>query len=400
MRLADFCLTRFQFRRDRIIGDSQVRVAEGNFGALELIAEDGTVGLGFFHALFHPLPALAEVERLFREEAWPRLEGDHPAAIVNRVGRPRGGNSRRMSLPFEEAINQACWDLAGKALGLPLWRLLGGRDPKVRGYASGLDFHLSDAHFSALFRSAAEAGYQGFKIKVGHPDVAWDVHRLGLLREATGGRGAVMVDANEAWTPKEALRRLDIYRRAGFDILWVEDPCLRDDFAGLREIRNAAPYVHVNSGEYLDLHGKRLLLDAGGADILNVHGLISDVMRAGWLAAEHGIEVSLGNTTLEIGVHLAAALPEARWMEYSFQNYNHLVEEPVAIVDGYLIAPDRPGHGLALGDEARRVYAAPEVLPFDRLPPVPDGSPFHFNGAGEERPAIQPTNPTERRIHL
>ena len=51
-------------------------------------------------------------------------------------------------------------------------------------------------------------------------------------------------------------------------------------------------------------------------------------MRAGWLAAEHGIPVSLGNTMLEVGVHMAAALPEADWLEYSFQNYNHLVEQP------------------------------------------------------------------------
>jgi L-alanine-DL-glutamate epimerase-like enolase superfamily enzyme len=301
MRLRDFRLTRFQFARDRVIGDSQVRIAQAHVMAIELIADTGEVGLGFGGSLFHPLPALTEIERVFREEVWPRLEGQPPAGLVHRVGRPRGGNRRAASLPFEEGVGQACWDLAAKQAGLPLFRLLGGTDPTVRVYASGLDYHLSDAEFLAFFREAARQGHRGFKIKVGHPDVEWDLRRLDLLKQATGGVGPYMADSNEAWSPKEALRRLDIYRREGFDLLWIEDPILRDDFAGLAELRAGAPWVHVNSGEYLDLRGKRLLLEARGADMLNVHGAISDVMRAGWLAAEHGIPVTLGNTMLELG---------------------------------------------------------------------------------------------------
>jgi L-alanine-DL-glutamate epimerase-like enolase superfamily enzyme len=283
-----------------------------------------------------------------------------------------------MGLPFEEAINQACWDLAAKQAGLPLYRMLGGTDPEVRTYASGLDYHLSDDHYVQLFTQAAEQGHRGFKIKVGHPDVEWDVHRLKLLKDAIGDLSPVMIDSNEAWSPKETIRRLKIYRSAGFDIFWVEDPCLRDDFDGLREIREGAPWVHVNSGEYLDLRGKRKLIEARGVDILNVHGHVSDVMRAGWLAAEHGIPVSLGNTMLEIGVHMAAALPEARWLEYSFQNYNHLVEEPIVMRDGFAIAPDRPGHGLVLSETARREHAVPEVLAAADLPPPPASSPIRL----------------------
>ncbi|HET7717813.1 MAG TPA: mandelate racemase/muconate lactonizing enzyme family protein [Bauldia sp.] len=398
MRIADFRITRFQFRRDRLIGDSQVGLADANYGALELVADDGTLGLGFFHSLLTPLPALAEIDRLFRDEVWNRIEGEAPAAIVHRVTRPRGGNMRRPSLPFDEAVSQAAWDLLGKDLGLPLWRLLGGTQPRVKAYASGLDFHMSDRDFRAFFEHAAAAGFRAFKIKVGHPDVEWDLNRLGLLRAAVGDLGPVMIDANEAWSPKEAMRRLDLYRRAGFDIFWVEDPTLRDDFKGLRAIRAAAPWVHVNSGEYLDLHGKRMLIEARAVDILNLHGHITDTMRAGWLAAEHGLPVSLGNTTLELGVHMAAALPGAEWLEYSFQNYNHLVEEPVEIRDGYAHAPTRPGHGLVLSNAAR-AEATPDVLPFELLsvapgviPPMPD--------ARQESVVAMPTEPSERRKQI
>ena len=75
-------------------------------------------------------------------------------------------------------------------------------------------------------------------------------------------------------------------------------------------------------------------------------------MQIGWLAAEHGIPVSVGNTNFEIGVHIAAALPEVGWLEYSYLPYQHLLETPVEICGGYAIAPDRPGHGLRLSDEA------------------------------------------------
>jgi L-alanine-DL-glutamate epimerase-like enolase superfamily enzyme len=378
MRIADFTITRFQYARDRVIGDSQVFIDTANYLALELHTAEGKTGTGFGLSLFEPLPSLADMQRAFRAEAWPGLQDQPPAALIHRVGRPRGGNQRRMTVPFEEAINQALWDLAAQEAGLPLWRYLGGTNPRTRAYASGLDFHLSDAHYKAFFAAAKQQGYRGFKIKVGHRDVEWDLKRLALLREAVDGTGPVMVDANEAWSPKEAIQRLDIYRRAGFDIYWVEDPCLRDDYEGLREIRLACPWVLVNSGEYLDLRGKRRLLEGRGSDILNVHGHISDVMRAGWLAAEHGVRVSLGNTILEIGAHMAAALPEADWVEYSFQNYNHLVAEPFAIVDGWITAPDRPGHGLVLSDAARRDHAVPDVRDPKRLPPAPRSSPINL----------------------
>jgi len=180
-----------------------------------------------------------------------------------------------------------------------------------------------------------------------------------------------MIDANEAWGAKEASVKLDAIRRAGYDLLWVEDPILRSDFEGLRLLREAAPWTLINSGEYLDAAGKRALMLAGGTDILNVHGQVTDVMRIGWLAAEIGIPVTLGNTFLEVGVHMACALPEVEWLEYSFQNFDHLVDEPMEIRDGWITAPDRPGHGLVLSEAARRDWARPNILTHDQLGAAP-----------------------------
>ena len=371
--IKDFTITRFAFARDRAIGDSQVRAEFCYAGVLELRTDSGLTGTGFFLNLFYPLPDRAELERVFRTEAFPGLRGQPPLGMIHRVLRPRGGNTRALPHGFGEAIDQALWDLAAQQAGLPLYRFLGGTDPRVRAYASGLDFHLSDAQYVQFFRQAHALGFRAFKIKVGHPDLAWDLKRLQLLKDAVGPGATVMVDVNEAWTPKEAIRRLHAYHDAGHDILWIEDPCLREDYEGLRQVSEAVPFAHINTGEYLDLTGKRRLIAGRGVDILNVHGRFSDVLRAAWLAAEYGVRVSLGNTFLEVGVHLAAALPEADWLEYSFQNYNHLATTPIEFRDGYAIAPDRLGHGLTLSDAARRdaVDTVAEGIRPTATPPSP-----------------------------
>ena len=180
-----------------------------------------------------------------------------------------------------------------------------------------------------------------------------------------------MIDANEGWGAKEALVKLETIRREGFDLLWVEDPILRNDYIGLRMLKHACSWTLINSGEYLDASGKRVLMEEEATDILNVHGQVTDVMRIGWLAADKGIPVSLGNTFLEMGVHMACALPEVQWLEYSFQNFDHLVDEPVEIRDGFAYAPNRPGHGLVLSETARREWARPRLLPRADLGPSP-----------------------------
>lgn len=367
MRLSSFLITRFQFARERVIGDSQVRTEVVNVAALQLVDSAGRSGLGFVQSLFRPLPSQVEIARIFADEAWPTLEGQAPLGLVHRVNRPRGGNQRPYSLPFEEAVQVALWDLAAKQVGLPLHRLLGSRRDRVRVYASGLDFHLSDADFVEFFGAADALGYDAFKIKVGHPDFGRDLHRLELLKKAVRPGAIMMIDANEAWGAKEALVKLGAIRDAGFRILWVEDPILRSDFSGLRELRHGAPWTLINSGEYLDAAGKRQLILAGGADILNVHGYVTDVMRIGWLAAELGVPISLGNTFLEFGVHMACALPEVEWLEYSFQNFDHLVEQPMEMRDGWIHAPDRPGHGLVLSDAAIRDWSRPEIVSDNEL---------------------------------
>jgi hypothetical protein len=94
-------------------------------------------------------------------------------------------------------------------------------------------------------------------------------------------------------------------------------------------------------------------------------------MRIGWLAAEVGTPISLGNTFLEVGVPMATALLEVEWQEYSFHNFDHLVENRIEIRDGYAYTPDRPGHGLMLSEEARHEWARHKRLDRSQLGQAP-----------------------------
>ncbi len=354
-------LTRFGFPRDRVVGDSQVRVEHVYLAALELIDSRGQIGSGFFGTLFQPLPDLQELTRIFETEIKSIVIGQSPFAMTNRIHRPRGGNIRALAYGIDDAIDQALWDLKAQELGMPLYRLLGGTSNRVRAYASGLDFHLNDAEIVTFYRGAADLGYRAFKVKVGHPDLEWDIQRLQMVRKLVGADATLMIDANEAWSPAEAIRRLHAFHRAGIEILWVEDPCLRYDFDGLRDVSRAAPFCLVNTGEYLGLTDKRRLIESGAVDILNTHGNFTAGLRAAWLANEHGLQVSIGNTMFEVGVHLAAALPGTPWLENSFHNWNFLLEEPVKFADGYAFAPEVPGHGLRLSEHARVKHAQPNI---------------------------------------
>jgi L-alanine-DL-glutamate epimerase-like enolase superfamily enzyme len=348
-------LTRFRLPPPRPLGDSQVRIESLWIGSLELSSSSGHVGLGLFCSLLSPLPPLAELERVFDGTIAGGLIGESPFALTNRIDRPRGGQIAGSI--FAEAVDQALWDLQGQELGLPLYRLLGGTGSRVGAYASGLDFHLSTEESCAFFAAAAAKGFRAFKIKVGYPDLQWELGRLNAISRAVGPAAVLMVDANEAWSPKEAILRAHEYRESGLDVYWFEDPCLRDDFQGLARVAKKTPFVRLNAGEYLDLDGRRRLLEHRAVDVLNVHGDISTSVQSARLAAHYGVPVSVGNSLGEVCVHVAAALPEFTWIEYSFLGYDRLLENPILPQDGDLVAPERPGHGLALADHARDEFA-------------------------------------------
>jgi L-alanine-DL-glutamate epimerase-like enolase superfamily enzyme len=351
LRIERWSLTRLDFPTTRPWGDAHVAYDGMSLAALELECRSGLRGLGF-------VESAERQDRLadsFARTLAPGLIGQHPLRVLNTQRRPRGGNIGPQ--PFAAGVDQALWDLAAKAAGLPLYRLLGGDSGRVPAYLSGLEFRLPLEDACGFFQRGRELGFRAFKCKVGHPDLARDIERLLAFQQIVGPGGRLLADANESWSPKEAVARLHAFADAGIELFWIEDPCLRDDIEGLARVSREAPFVRVNAGEYVGLRGKWRLLQGGAVDILNINDHLSEGLIAARLAAEHGVPVSVGNTALDLGVHLAAALPEVELMEWSMLGWDVLAEDPITLRDGFAIAPERPGHGIVLAEAARREFA-------------------------------------------
>ena len=139
----------------------------------------------------------------------------------------------------------------------------------------------------------------------------------------------------------------------------VKKVLAKNDDAGYAMLAAELPFTRINTGEYLGFSGKRRLLESHGVDVLNIHGSIGMSRAAAHLAGDFGIPVSLGNTILEIGVHLAASLPECLYLEFSDLAWNRLAKQPIRFESGFAIAPDRPGHGIEIDSDALEEFARP-----------------------------------------
>ena len=157
MRIVEFRLTRFQFARDRVIGDSQVRADEVNIAALELIDESGRVGLGFMQSLFRPASRFQRNRRIFDSEVWPSLVEQPPLGMVHRVNRPRGGNQRASAY---HSTKRSRWRFGTSRPSRSVSRCTGYSAAGAIACGpmrQGLDFHLSDSEYTEFFGHAASA---------------------------------------------------------------------------------------------------------------------------------------------------------------------------------------------------------------------------------------------------
>ena len=262
------------------------------------------------------------------------------------------------------AIDNSLWDLKAKLLDLPLAVLLGRVREGVPVYGSGGFTSYSVDHLQKQLGAWAAKGIRMVKMKVGtHPEE--DVNRVRAAREAIGPSVKLFVDANGAYTRKEALQKAA--RFATFDVSWFEEPVSSDDLEGLHLIRDRAPAgMAIAAGEYgYDLPYFQRMLQAQAVDALQADATrcagISEFLRVGALAEAFSLPFS-AHTAPSIHLHPCCSLNNVRHIEYF---YDHTRIERI-LFDGAsdpvngVLHPDlgRPGMGLELKERDARKFAA------------------------------------------
>lgn len=278
---------------------------------------------------------------------------------IRNLGRP-GISSMAIA-----AVDTALWDLKARLVELPLGTLLGAVRDRVPVYGSGGFTAYSVSRLCEQLAGWVERGIPRVKLKVGSSP-GEDPARVRAVREAIGPNPQLFVDANGAYSRKQAL---GLARRFRDDarVDWLEEPVSSDDLVGLRLVRDRAPEgMAVAAGEYgYDLPYFERMLDAGAVDVLQADVTrcagITELLRVDGLCRAHGIGLSL-HCGPAIHAHPGLALDRLVHLEYFHDHtrIEQLLFDGVAPVrDGALVPDlDRAGNGLEFKRADAERYAA------------------------------------------
>ncbi len=315
-------------------------------------------GLEGFGVTYHEVGGEATAGLIHRNMV-PRLIGRDPLAVEviwqELFHYFRGVGRKGLMFAALSAVDIALWDLKGKLFGVPLYRLLGGSDPKVPVYASGGWTSYSDDELVAEMKGMVAQGYERIKFKVGvagGTQPRRDIERVRKVRDAVGPHVDLLVDANNCWDCATAVKFANDIRQ--YDIFLFEEPVLADDIPGLARFKRGTD-IPLGTGEHeYTKYGVRDLVLAEAVDIVQIDGAraggytemlkIAAITQAWNLRfAPHAME--------HIHSHLVSAAPNGLFLErlaiFEDITENIYLRAP-AVERGYLHIPDAPGLGLTL----------------------------------------------------
>ena len=336
-----------------VLGTSATAIRQAPLLLIDVETEEGVTGRTYlFCYLRAAAPAivslLGEVERVARAEPiapdklWGKLTRRFTLIGVQGIV--------RMAM---SGFDTACWDALALAAGMPLAKFLGAEPRAIPAYNScglGLTDDL-DALASEAERLLA-AGFRAVKLRLGYPTLREDIAAVHAVRKRIGDGATLMVDYNQALGVEEALvrgRALDAE-----NIYWLEEPIRHDDYSGAARLARELK-VPIQIGENFSLPAAMsVALDQGAADYvmpdLERIGGVTGWREAAGIAASRRVQMS-SHLFPEVSAHLLATTPTAHFLEY-VDWANVLVEEPIKIVDGHAVVPQRPGNGMVWDKKA------------------------------------------------
>ncbi len=321
---------------------------------------EGHTGIGYSYAAGAAAAVVSElladavvgVDALSPAAAWARMR-----KAVRNIGYP-GVASSAIS-----AVDIALWDLKARLHGVALSVLLGRVRERVPVYGSGGFTSYSPGQMERQLTGWIEQGIKNVKMKVGsEPDR--DPERVRHARSVIGEEAGLFVDANGAYSRKQALQLAETFAgEAG--VSWFEEPVSSDDLEGLRLLRDRGPTgMDVAAGEYgYDLFYFGRMLDAGAVDVLQADatrcGGITQMLQVGTLCASQGVRLS-AHTSPAVHAHVCAAIEPLEHVEYFHDHarIEGLLFDGAPPLRNGALCPDPavPGMGLALREREARHY--------------------------------------------
>ena len=348
--------------RDGLVGYGEAKAAVGSAGDNRALATLIEHDLG---------PSIVGEDAREISRLWDVMYNGSRAHFAIRRGHVFPALGRRgITLSAIGGIDMALWDLQGKSLGAPVWRLLGGRrQARMPAYASG-GWAPADRIVGELQGFVDRGDFKAVKMRVGTGDgeVADSVRRVRAARAGLDPEITLMCDAHGTWGVAEAKRFCR--EVAECNLGWLEEPVTADDKRGLAEVR-AGTDIPIATGESeFTRFDFRELAELRAADVfqpdLSIAGGITEAIRIEALAAAYQIRFAPhlwgGACTFAAGLQVAAAASTGFILEYSLganPMLHELAREDFTVVDGLLEIPDRPGLGVTIDEEFVARYRVP-----------------------------------------
>jgi len=337
---------------DRVYRGSHYRMTHRSTVIIRVHTASGVVGEAYAG---DEDAALEQIDAIIHEEIAPKLIGQDAFAIERcwQLARPATWDilrDRRLGLVATATVDVALWDVQGKALGVPLWKLWGGYRDSVPVITIG-GYYSSDADITAEVSGLVEAQFAGMKFKVGGLSAEEDALRVREAREAAGENFALAVDANQGWTPMEAIKFARLVEDC--NLLWFEEPCQwQNDRRAMRDVRLAAGIPVCAGQTEFSAAGCRDLMETGSIDYCNFDsswsGGPTEWRRVAGMATVYDVNMA-HHEEPQVAAHLLASIPHGTYLEYFHPQrdpiwHNLIVNRPT-LVDGRIELPTAPGLG-------------------------------------------------------
>mgnify|MGYP001171721637 FL=1 len=365
MKITDVTLQNFLWERDKSIRNGKYTYTHSTLFLLNIHTDEGITGIGFG---LSPSSGMMNVANGLLEYFKPVLIGKDPfnyRRIWDELWQPKLVGRRGITTRFISWVDIAVWDVIGKKTGKSLHKLLGGFRDRVPAYIAG-GYYGEGKGLDGLVAEMEEnisLGAKAIKMKIGGVSIREDVDRVRVVRETIGDDVKLMVDANCAYSVREAITIAQKMER--YDLFWFEEPISVDDYRGHQRLAQSTTIPIATGENEYTRYGFRDLIAHDAAAIYNadaqILGGITEFMQVAALVASHDLHIA-PHGDQEIHIHLVGAIPHGLIVEFYREtvdeNRGNIFEEKMQLEhDGYITIPDRPGLGITPNFDFLKKYS-------------------------------------------